>query len=85
MSEYGEHMRLVRQSRGMTLWTLHRLTGIPFYLISNYENGKNLPGLQNLVKLSDALRVSLDTYVGHVPELEPGSAIHHGAGKDAAT
>lgn len=62
--EVGKSMRTVRQARGMGQIGLSRTSNVALQNIRNYESGRNLPGLANLICLSSALGVSMDEYTG---------------------
>lgn len=62
--EVGRNMRSVRRSQGMGQGKLARQSDVALQNIRNYESGRNLPGLANLICLSSALGVSMDEYTG---------------------
>lgn len=62
--EVGRNMRSVRRSQGMGQGKLARQSDVALQNIRNYESGRNLPGLVNLICLSSALGVSMDEYTG---------------------
>lgn len=62
--EVGRNMRTVRASKGMGRGKLAKESDVALQSIRNYECGRNLPGLVNLVCLSSALGVSIDEYTG---------------------
>lgn len=80
MSEKTTNDRLVRrlvEARKNIRWTqadLAKATGLQPAAISHFERGQRLPSLPNVVKLADALRVSLDWLTGRndgVPNQRP--------------
>ena len=60
MIKFKENLRAYRQARSMTQKELAKKTGLTHEWISHYENGRRLPSLQNLIKLADALNISID-------------------------
>lgn len=62
--EVGRNMRSVRVSQGVGRTRLAAKSNVPLQSIRNYESGRNLPGLVNLITLSSALGVSMDEYTG---------------------
>ncbi len=67
MSKIGENIKRLRQmttvTRTMTQMDLANKTGIQSTAISHYEHGRNEPSLGNLIKLADALGVSIDELI----------------------
>lgn len=58
--EFGEKLRILRESKGMTQEQLADKSGISRREIINIENGKYLPKMQTADFLAAALDVSLD-------------------------
>ena len=56
----------------MTAYKLAASTGISQGLISDYKSGKKEPTLQNLIKIADALDVSLDCLAGRERSIKDG-------------
>jgi transcriptional regulator with XRE-family HTH domain len=56
----GQRLKILRKERGLSLKDLDGLSGIAYNTISEYENGKLKPSGENLMKLSDALGVSMN-------------------------
>lgn len=56
----GRNIKSVRSERNMTQRSLSGKTGISISQLSAYENGKQMPGLPTLAKISTALATSLD-------------------------
>ena len=66
--------RAVRQHRvaaGLTQAELAEHAGLAFETISRIESGREPPSLRTAIGLADALAVSLDAVVGHVPGQPP--------------
>ena len=70
MKQIGKAMKATRELRGKTKEELAIETGLAVSSIYNYETGKNVPGLYNLIHLADALRVPLDVYIGRKVKYE---------------
>ncbi len=63
MIKFKENLRAYRQARLMTQKELAKKTGLTDVWISHYENGRRLPSVPNLIKLADALSITLDELV----------------------
>ena len=61
----GEYMRQAREDIGLTRPQLAKLSGVSENAIGLYERGEALPGILALVKLADAMEISIDDYIGH--------------------
>lgn len=53
-------IRRQRQKRKMTQTELAERIGVRQAAISEYESGEKVPGVENLIRLADALNCSLD-------------------------
>ena len=60
----AENIKMYRKSLGLTQEELARFLGGKKSLISNYENGYSCPDINNLIKLADIFKVSLDELIG---------------------
>lgn len=56
-------LKNARQMRGLSQGGLADLTGLQSSAISHFENGRRVPSVGNLVKLADALCVTLDELI----------------------
>jgi len=63
LESIGPRLRELRRGRGLTLVDLAAQTGISVSTLSRLESGKRRPGLELLLPLARALRVSLDQLV----------------------
>jgi len=66
--EFRLQFRTIRERRGLTQVALGQRAGIAPASISHFETGQRVPSLESLVKLADALGVSVDELLGRVPE-----------------
>ena len=48
----------------ISVYRLSKMTGIPLTTIYNYKNDRKEPPFKNMVKIADALDVSLDVFRG---------------------
>lgn len=62
-------LHAVRSQRGLGQAELGELAGIPATSISHFESGKRKPSLDNLRKLADALKVSIDYLLGRTDDM----------------
>lgn len=62
--EFALQLKGIRQNYGWTQNELACQVGIPASVIAHYENGRRSPSLRNLVRLADALNVSVDLLLG---------------------
>ena len=64
LAENIKHLRqMKRVERSMTQADLAEATGLNPCAISHFETGNRTPSLKNLIKLSDALGVTIDDLV----------------------
>lgn len=61
---YGEAMRAARKRCGFSQRMLERKSGVHINAIQHYENCRVMPGLYNLIAITDALGISIDEYIG---------------------
>lgn len=59
------NLKKLRKSRHMTQRELSKIVGASDASLSMYENGKQQPDLEMLVKIADALCVSVDELLNH--------------------
>ena len=60
----GKRLKEIRMKRGMSQQKLGDLIGVTKVSICGYENGTRVPTIDNLIKLSDALNVTVDYLLG---------------------
>lgn len=56
----GTKIRNIRKQKGMTLKQVADIMGCSPQHISQYENGKRIPKIETLMRLSQALKVDID-------------------------
>ncbi|NLY72499.1 MAG: DUF3955 domain-containing protein [Tissierellia bacterium] len=61
--DFGEQLRIIRNIKGLTQEELDSKLNISRQSISNWENNKNLPDLEMVVKLSMTFNLSLDQLI----------------------
>jgi len=66
-SRLAENVRSLRELRRLTQAELGARAGIAAASISHFETGQRTPSLDSVVKLADALGVSIDVLVGRAP------------------
>ncbi|MFC1765492.1 helix-turn-helix domain-containing protein [Planctomycetota bacterium] len=57
---FAEHLKHIRQLKSLSQGDLAKLTGLKPAAISHLETGQQKPSFDTLVKLADALGVSMD-------------------------
>jgi transcriptional regulator with XRE-family HTH domain len=68
------NLKSLRELRGLTQAELGDRAGMGGASISHFETGQRMPSLESLVRLADALDVSLDTLLGRAP-IEAGAKL----------
>ena len=61
---FSGHLQQIRQSKGLSQGDLAKRTGLKPAAISHFETGQRKPSFDNLIKLADALGVSMDYLFG---------------------
>lgn len=62
--DLGKRLRFVRQSRGLTVDALSKMSGLSCNSITNYEFNLTNPMMYTVQKIADALGMSLDELIG---------------------
>ena len=71
-SLFGTRLAEVRGIRGLTQQQLADAAGVPAAVISHFETGvRSSASADNLVKLADALHVSVDYLLGRTEDMTP--------------
>lgn len=60
-----KNLKALRKAKGISQQKLAESIGVSQQAINQYENDKVEPDLENLIRLSDALEVSVDILIGH--------------------
>jgi transcriptional regulator with XRE-family HTH domain len=71
-----ERLKTFREMRGLTQGDLGAKAGMGGASVSHFETGQRMPTLDSLLKLADALEVSLDALLGRTtidraPKVDP--------------
>lgn len=66
-AEQGKHMAKARECRGFTSQELAKQAGISHATVYSLEKGRVSGSMQVIRMLADALGISIDEYIGHVP------------------
>jgi transcriptional regulator with XRE-family HTH domain len=61
------NLQSLREMRGLTQAELGKRAGIAAASVSHFETAQRAPSLESLVKLADALAVSVDVLLGRAP------------------
>jgi transcriptional regulator with XRE-family HTH domain len=67
---FGSRIKELRKSHGWTQKQLAAQLGIRFQLLNNYEGGQHSPPAENLIKLADVLKTTIDYLLTGNPEQE---------------
>ena len=57
---FGGHLRTLRGEAGLSRAELARRAGVPVSTLRNWENGRGFPGVQALLRLTEALGVPVE-------------------------
>ena len=60
MDTVGERIKYARKKNNLTITALSKLTGLSVGNLSDLENNKSMPSSNALIKLKNALNVSID-------------------------
>ncbi len=75
MSSIGERIKSQRKKLGLTQPQIKELADISSGTLSDIENGKALPATPSLIKLSKALKCSIDWILIGEPPISEGSLV----------
>lgn len=70
MGEFGKKLREVRQSRSITQEQLAEMADISRVMVGRYETTDQLPALDTLVRIADALGTSTDYLLGRTETMD---------------
>lgn len=68
------NLKAFRELRGLSQAKLGRLAGIGPASVSHFETGQRVPTVESVVRLADALSVSVDALLGRV-SIETGAHV----------
>lgn len=57
---FGEQIKKIRKDRNLTQQGIAEKLGISRQAVSNWENDKNLPDIEMLIKMSQVFHITLD-------------------------
>lgn len=66
-NQLAANLQSLRELRGFTQAELGKRAGMAAASVSHFETGQRAPSLESLVKLADALEVSVDVLLGRAP------------------
>ena len=66
MESLAVNLKNLRERRGLTQAQLGARAGMGAASVSHFETGQRAPSLESLVRLADALNVSVDALLGRV-------------------
>lgn len=61
------NLREIREKKNISQYRLSKLSGISQGLLSAYESGHKKPGMDNILKLSQALEVDIAALINPKP------------------
>lgn len=64
----AENMKNARKRIGYTQKELAKIAGVQVAIVCNLENGRTESRLSTIIKLADALGISIDEYIGRNAE-----------------
>ena len=75
MKKFGERLKKLRTSQGLTLRQVGDYLGISYQQVQNYESGEARITLDRLTKLAELFKISLDTLVFGEEEKDEASSL----------
>jgi transcriptional regulator with XRE-family HTH domain len=84
MPKFAERLTKARDLRGLSQELLAKRAGLHESHVSHFEHGDRLPSYQNLLKLADTLKVSVDYLMGRTDEsayFDVGNQLLHALGR----
>jgi len=76
MAAFAERLKALREARKLTQARLAELIGVNPRAYNRWERGNFVPQLDTLIKIADALNVSLDELTGRSPTAQE-PAVHN--------
>ena len=68
MSDFSVNLKKYRKQKNLSQYELAKTLHYGCSAIANYESGRNEPSIDSLIKLAEALDVTVDELVGIKPE-----------------
>lgn len=63
-TEFGKNLKEIRKKQGLLQKELGQMAGISTRMIAHYENWAGCPPIEKILKLADALNISIDSMLG---------------------
>jgi transcriptional regulator with XRE-family HTH domain len=73
--QIGEHLKVLRSARGMTLERLAASTGLTKSYLSKIQNSRKLPPIATLSRIAQALGTGIGSFFGDILEAREGASI----------
>ena len=73
--QLGEHLRVLRAARGMTLERLAAATGLTKSYLSKIQNSRKLPPIATLSRIANALGTGIGSFFGDILEAREGASV----------
>lgn len=70
MTDFAKNLKKLRKEKKLSQVELGAMLGYGYTAIANYESGRNMPSLKDLMKLATILNVTLDELAGLVSDPE---------------
>jgi transcriptional regulator with XRE-family HTH domain len=71
----GDHLRVLRHARGMTLDRLATATGLTKSYLSKIQNSRKLPPIATLSRIAQALGTGIGSFFGDILEAREGPSV----------
>ncbi len=71
----GEHLKVLRAARGMTLERLAAATGLTKSYLSKIQNSRKLPPIATLSRIAQALGTGIGSFFGDILEAREGASV----------
>ena len=71
---FGDHLRALRETAGLSRADLARKAGVPFSTLRNWEAGRGFPALPACLRLAEALGVRVERFAEGMDDPEPEEA-----------
>jgi len=71
----GDHLKVLRAARGMTLERLATATGLTKSYLSKIQNSRKLPPIATLSRIAQALGTGIGSFFGDILEAREGASV----------